>query len=751
MTEQIFKEERVKYRIEGEFCANCSAKMDRMLSSTDGMGDTTINYATKTVSLPPSRVVQAQDIMERIEAGVKLVPIHLKQEAVALDNIAAVNKANKWRITRIITASVLFSMGLLLESHWKNSSWEVLEYLVNLTAYFIVGYKVLAKAVRNIFRGQLFDENFLMSLATIGAIAIHALPEAVAVMLFYSVGEYLEERAVNRSRHSIQALLNFRPEYANLIHQLDVIKVDPEEVQVGQQILVRPGEKVPLDGEIVNGSSFVDTSALTGESVPRKVQVGNTILAGMINTTGVLTVRVTKVLAESSVQKILDLVENASTYKATTEKFITTFARYYTPAVVVAALGIALVPPLLIGGNFQNWLYRALTILVVSCPCALVISVPLGYFGGIGGASRHGILIKGANYLEALTDIRTVVFDKTGTLTEGIFQVVEINPAKGYTERELLEIAALAEAHSSHPIAKSIREKYGKDLLDRDLTGSLSYEEVSGQGIRALLSGKTILVGKAGLLEQAGIFLPGLMADKGLGTVVYISVDGDYVGQLIISDRVKADSRVAIARLNQMGMRTVMLTGDNQAVARAVAKELEVSEYHSDLMPEDKVSWLEMFSQTKRQGKVAFVGDGLNDAPVLTRADVGIAMGGLGSDAAIEAADVVIMEDQPSKLVEAIHIARYTKKIIWQNIGVALGVKLVVVLLAVFGLANMWMAIFADEGVALLAIMNAMRVKWYRSPESSLPATLLQGFKASTLVFVPNGRNLRIKEGEKLS
>jgi len=727
MTEQLSKEERVKYRIEGEFCANCSAKMERMLSATEGIGETTINYATKTVFLPPSRTVQAGDIMERIEAGVKLVPIHTKQKVATPDNTAAVAKDNKRRLIRIAIAGALFAVGLVFESRWKNSSREILEYLVNLTAYFIVGYKVLAKAVRNLFRGQLFDENFLMSLATVGAIAIHALPEAVAVMLFYSVGEYLEERAVNRSRHSIQALLNFRPEYANLVHQLDVLKVDPEDVQVGQQILVRPGEKVPLDGEIVNGSSFVDTSALTGESVPRKVQVGNTILAGMINTTGVLTVRVTKVFAESSVQKILDLVENASTHKATTEKFITTFARYYTPAVVVVATGIALVPPLLSGGNFQDWLYRALTILVISCPCALVISVPLGYFGGIGGASRHGILIKGANYLEALTDLRTVVFDKTGTLTEGVFQVVEISPAKGYTKKELLEIAARAEAHSPHPIAKSIREKYGKDLKDSNLTGLQSYEEVSGQGIRASFNGKTVLVGKAELLEQAGILTPRLTLDKGLGTEVYISVNGDYAGQLIISDRVKPDSRETIAGLNQMGLKTVMLTGDNPSVAKAVAEELALSEYYSDLMPEDKVAWLETFSQAKGQGKVAFVGDGINDAPVLTRADVGIAMGGLGSDAAIEAADVVIMEDQPSKLLEAIHIARYTKKIIWQNIGFALGVKLLVILLATFGLANMWVAIFADEGVALLAIMNAMRVRWYNSPKNFLPeASLMQ-------------------------
>ncbi|MDP4127610.1 MAG: heavy metal translocating P-type ATPase [Bacillota bacterium] len=716
MSERIYQaEERLKYRIEGEFCANCSAKMERTLSATEGIGETTINYATKTILLPPSRVEQAQAIIETIEAGVKLVPILTNQKVAASDNTAAENKENKQRLIRVTIACALFAAGLLFGSRWQNSSWEVLEYVVNLTAYFIAGYKVLAKAVRNTVRGQLFDENFLMALATIGAIAIHALPEAVAVMLFYSVGEYLEERAVNRSRHSIQALLNFRPEFANLVHQLDVIKVDPEEVQVGQQILVRPGEKIPLDGEIVNGSSFVDTSALTGESVPRKAQVGDTALAGMINTTGVLTMRVTKGFAESSVQKILDLVENAGSHKATTEKFITTFARYYTPAVVVAAFGLAIVPSLLLGGDFQNWLYKALTILVISCPCALVISVPLGYFGGIGGASRQGILIKGANYLEALTAVRTVVFDKTGTLTEGVFQVIEINPAKGYTEKELLEIAAHAEAHSPHPIAKSIRERYGNDVKGSDLTGARGYEEISGQGIRALINEKTVLVGKAELLEQAGISIPGLTVHAGRGTVVYIAVDGTYAGQLTISDRVKTDSREAMTRLNQMGMKTVMLTGDNQSVARAVAEELAVGEYHADLMPEDKVSWLETLKATKGQGKVAFVGDGLNDAPVLTRADVGIAMGGLGSDAAIEAADVVIMEDQPSKLVDAIYIARYTKKIIWQNIGVALGVKLVFILLAVFGMTNMWMAIFADEGVALLAILNAMRIRWYYS------------------------------------
>ncbi|KLU62528.1 zinc-transporting ATPase [Peptococcaceae bacterium CEB3] len=707
-------EKRVKYRIEGEFCANCSAKMERVLSATEGMGETTINYAAKTVFLLPSLVMQAQDIMGRIEPGVELVPIRAQPNADTADRTATLEKAKHRRLFRIMTACALFAVGLAFAPYWKNSSGQVLEYLLNLTAYFMVGYKVLWQAVRNIARGQMFDENFLMSLATVGAIAIHELPEAVAVMLFYSVGEYLEERAVNRSRRSIQTLVSIRPDFANLIHQLNVTKVDPEEVRVGQQILVRPGERVPLDGEVMSGSSFVDTSALTGESVPRKVQAGDTVLAGMINSSGLLTLRVVREFAQSSVQKILDLVENAGTHKATTEKFITTFARYYTPAVVIAALGLALLPPLLIGGDFQDWLYRALTVLVISCPCALVISIPLGYFAGIGGASKQGILVKGANYLEALTDVRTVVFDKTGTLTEGIFQVVEINPAVGYTKKQLLEIAANAEAHSPHPIAKSIREKYGQD---RDLTEVQNYEEISGRGIRALVNGKTVLVGKAELLEQAGIQIPSLAVDQGLGTVVYISVDQEYAGQLLISDRVKADSRETVARLNHMGMKTVVLTGDHQSVAAAVAEELTVSEYHADLLPEDKVSWLETLRQSKRQGKVAFVGDGLNDAPVLAQADVGIAMGGLGSDAAIEAADVVIMDDQPGKLVDAIHIARYTKMIIWQNIAFALAVKLVVIFLGIFGLANMWMAVFADEGVALLAILNALRVRRYHNPE----------------------------------
>ena len=705
--------DKLQYRIEGEFCANCSAKMERALSATEGIGETAINYATKTVYLPPSMMSQAQEIMERIEPGVKLVPIERSKSKSPVENEEKEAKETRQKLTTILIAGILFAIGLIFGSKWHNTSFEILEYLVYLAAYLLVGREVLEKAFRNIIRGSIFDENFLMALATIGAIAIHELPEAVGVMLFYSVGEYFEDRAVNRSRRSIQAVLNIRPDYANLVNQLDVKKVDPEEVHIGQQILIRPGEKVPLDGEIVHGTSFVDTSALTGESVPRKVEVGDTVLAGMINTSGVLTVRVTREFADSSVQKILDLVENASTRKAKTEKFITTFARYYTPAIVVVALGIALIPPFFMGGDFREWLYRAMTILVISCPCALVISVPLGYFGGIGGASRHGILVKGANYLEALTDVRTVIFDKTGTLTQGVFEVNKIEAMNEYTEEQLLEIAATVEAHSSHPIAKSIRDRWGKEI---DTASIASYEEISGKGIRAVLNGKAVFAGKKDLLLQNSISVPELKINE-VGTQVYIAVDGKYIGNLLISDRAKEGAKEAVANLNQVGITTVMLTGDHSTVAKAVSEQLGIKEYHADLLPEDKVTWLEKYLQKENgKGKVVFVGDGINDAPVLTRADIGVAMGGLGSDAAIEAADVVLMEDQPSKLVSAIDIARFTKKIIWQNIGFALVIKLGFIVLGMFGVANMWEAVFADVGVALLAILNATRVRRYSNP-----------------------------------
>ena len=705
-------DERVKYRIEGEFCANCAAKMERALSITEGIGSTSINYATKTVFLPPYMAEEAQRIMENIEDGVKLVPIEKKKDKA---NQEPERSPLGGKLTSIILAGVLFAVGLVFASRWHGTSLEAFEYLVYLMAYVLVGHEVLGKALRNILRGAVFDENFLMALATIGAIAIHQLPEAVGVMLFYSIGEYIENRAVNRSRRSIQALLDIRPDYANLMNQLDVVKVDPEDVQVGQQIMVRPGEKVPLDGEILQGSSYLDTSALTGESVPRRVEVGDVVLAGTINQSGVLVVRVIREFAESSVQKILDLVENASSRKASTEKFITTFARYYTPLVVMFALGIALLPPLFFGGSLREWLYRAMTILVISCPCALVISVPLGYFGGIGGASKHGILIKGANFLEALTDVRTVVFDKTGTLTQGVFEVVRIHVANGYSEKELLEIAATAEAHSSHPIAKSIRDKFSKDIDTGLIEG---YEELSGKGIRVNLRGQEVLVGKADLLAQAGVSIPTEVSD-GAGTTVHIAINGQYAGYLLIADKPKAGAHETVQALNKAGIKTVMLTGDHQSVAKTVSEELGVTEYHADLLPEDKVSWMEKLiaeSRGEGKGKVAFVGDGINDAPVLTQADIGVAMGGLGSDAAIEAADVVLMEDQPEKLLGAISIARFTKKIIWQNIGFALVIKLGFIVLGAFGVANMWEAVFADVGVALLAILNATRVRTYSLP-----------------------------------
>ncbi len=707
-------EERVKYRIKGEFCANCSAKMERALSETTGIGPTSINYAAKTVFLPPAMVPEAQRIMENIEHGVKLVAVENQRDKSSDQKPEESLLGGK--LMGIIIAGILLAIGLIFGSKLHGTSLEPIEYVVYLSAYVLVGYEVLSAALRNILRGSVFDENFLMALATIGAITIHQLSEAVGVMLFYSVGEYIQARAVDRSRRSIQDLMDIRPDYANLISQLDVVKVDPEDVQIGQNIMVRPGEKVPLDGEVLNGSSFLDTSALTGESVPRRVETGDTVLAGTINQSGVLTVRVTRKFAESSVQKILDLVENAGARKANAEKFITTFARYYTPLVLIVALGIAFLP-LFFGGALREWLYRALTILVISCPCALVVSIPLGYFGGIGGASKQGILVKGANFLEALTKVRTVVFDKTGTLTQGVFEVVQINPAHGFTENELLEIAAIAEAHSSHPIAKSIRDKFGKEI---DLALIEGYQEISGKGIQVSLCGQEVLVGKAVLLEQAGVDVLA-EADNRTGTTVHLAVNGRYAGYLLISDKPKAGAQATVNALNKTGVRTVMLTGDHESVAKAVSEELGVAEYHADLLPEDKVTWLEKLIGEARgqgEGKVVFVGDGINDAPVLTQADIGVAMGGLGSDAAIEAADVVLMEDQPEKLLTAVSIARYTKVIIWQNIILAMAIKLGFIILGAFGVANMWEAVFADVGVALLAILNATRVRTYLAPQS---------------------------------
>ena len=710
-SQENYSQGRLKYRLVGLCCANCALKIEKAFCAEETIGPTTLNFATQTVFLPSAALDLAQRIVDRIEPGVKLTLVDRRKSKTK--DLQESSQQSRGKMLRMIVASVLFVLGLVFTTFEQNPS-RVLEYTIFLTAYGLVGYEVLYLALRNMVRGALFDENFLMALATLGAIVIHQLPEAVGVMLFYTIGEYIQNLAVNRSRHSIQALMDIRPDYANLIHQLDVLKVEPEDVQVGQQILVRPGERIPLDGEVLKGSSFVDTSALTGESVPRKVEAGDVVLSGMMNSSGVLTVRVTHPYAESSVEKIFELVENASARKARTENFITTFSRYYTPGVVLTALAIAIVPPLLGAGTFSHWLYRALTILVISCPCALVISVPLGYFGGIGGAARQGILVKGANFLEALTQVKTVVFDKTGTLTQGVFEVIKLQPAKGFSPEYLLEIAATAEAHSSHPIAKSIRHNYALPLEVETLE---DYEEISGRGIQAKIKGQEIFVGKAALLQQAGISVLEDSDHEKAGTFVHVAVSGQYVGYILIADRLKSGAQATIKALEKIGLKTVMLTGDHQKVARSVASDLGVNEYYADLLPQDKVSWLEkIMSEKDGNGKVIFVGDGINDAPVLTRADVGIAMGGLGSDAAIEAADVVLMEDQPYKLLTAIDIAHYTKKIIWQNIFFALGIKLGFILLGIMGMANMWEAVFADVGVALLAVLNAARVQRYSSP-----------------------------------
>jgi len=573
-----------------------------------------------------------------------------------------------------------------------------------LIAYLIVGRDVLRKAFRNIRNGQVFDENFLMTVATIGAFATAEYAEAVFVMLFYQTGELFQDYAVGKSRRSIAALMEIRPDTANLEGENgETEEVDPEDVEVGAIIVVKPGERVPLDGVVLSGASSLDTAALTGESLPRDVAAGDTVISGCVNQTGVLRVQVTRPCQESTVSKILEMVESASEKKAVSEQFITRFARYYTPCVVLAAVLLAVIPPLLTGGNWGEWIHRALIFLVISCPCALVISVPLSFFGGIGGASRCGILVKGSNYLEALAKAETVVFDKTGTLTQGTFTVTAIHPENGFTEETLLETAALVEQFSNHPISQSLRSAWGGEAIPHRVT---EVEEIAGHGVQATVDGRVVCAGNDRLMERVDAHWH--PCDTA-GTIVHITVDGLYAGHIVISDLPKKDASAAIADLKRSGVkRTVMLTGDTEAAAKAVAKELGLDEYHAQLLPGDKVEKVEqLLSQSS--GNLVFVGDGINDAPVLTRADIGIAMGALGSDAAIEAADIVLMDDRPSKIAAAIRIARKTLRIVRQNIVFALGVKGIVLVLGALGYANMWLAVFADVGVAFLAILNAMR------------------------------------------
>lgn len=615
---------------------------------------------------------------------------------------------NLWGELRpIAIATPLLLIGLIFHDALYQTPFAIAEYAVLIPAYLLCGWGVLTTAGRNIRRGRIFDENFLMAIATLGAIAIHELPEAVGVMLFFQVGELVQGIAVGRSRRSIQSLLEVRPDKANLKVNGEVKTVAPETVKIGDLILVRPGEKVPLDGEIIEGSSQVETSALTGESIPRSVTVGESILAGMVNQSGTLTIRVTKPFGESSIARILQLVENARSKKAETEKFITRFARIYTPVVVFLSLAVALVPPLLIpGATAATWTYRALVLLVISCPCGLVISIPLGYFGGIGGAAKQGILVKGSTFLDALTQVKTVVFDKTGTLTQGNFQVTEVISDNGLSQNQLLELAAQVESQSNHPVAQSIQRAYGKAI---ETARVQDYQEISGHGIRAKVDGRIVLAGNDRLLHREAIPHDVCVVE---GTVAHIAVDGEYRGRILIADELKEDAIAAIQGLHQRQIQTVMLTGDSQTVADAIARQLGITRYQAELLPEDKVDALEsiMASVKSPRHTVAFVGDGINDAPVIARADVGIAMGGLGSDAAIETADVVIMTDAPSKVAQGIAIAHRTLAIVWQNIILALTVKGIFIALGAIGIATLWEAVFADVGVALLAILNASRV-----------------------------------------
>ncbi|MCC5664750.1 cadmium-translocating P-type ATPase [Nostoc sp. CHAB 5784] len=612
----------------------------------------------------------------------------------------------KNEILPLVVILSLYAPGVIFENQLHNTFYSIGEYLLFIPAYLLSGWSVLKTAGRNILKGRVFDETFLMAVATLGAIAIHKLPEAVGVMLFYKIGELFQDIAVSRSRNSIKALLEVRPDYANIQTERELKKVSPNTVNIGDIIVVKPGEKIPLDGEIIDGNSQVDTSALTGESVPRTVRLGETVLAGMINKMGVLNIRVTKLFDDSSIVKILDLVQNAKSKKAETEKFITQFARYYTPIVVFTSLGVALLPPLFIAGaTSSEWVYRALILLVISCPCGLVISIPLGYFGGVGGAAKRGILVKGSTFLDALNAVNTVVFDKTGTLTKGVFKVAKIVPSNGYHEQELLQLAAKVELHSNHPIAQSIRKAYGGKIDEFEVR---DYEEIPGYGIKAKVENRVVIAGSDRLLHRENITHANCQLE---GTVIHLAVDNIYAGYIVIADEPKEDAIQAIQALKGMGVeKTVMLTGDNQAIASRIAQQLGIDAYEAELLPEGKVNAIEkLLSTVGKHSKVAFVGDGINDAPVIARADVGIAMGGLGSDAAIETADIVIMTDAPSKVAEAIQIARKTRKIVWQNIGFALAIKGVFIGLGILGIATMWEAVFADVGVAMLAILNATR------------------------------------------
>ena len=601
---------------------------------------------------------------------------------------------------KIIISLILFLIAMII-----NFDNELINKGIFIIAYIIVGLEIIRKALKNIFRGKVFDENFLMTVATVGAFGIGEFPEAVAVMLFYQVGELFQSYAVDKSRKSIASLMDIRPDYANIEKDGKVLKVDPDDVKIGDIIIIKPGEKVPLDGIVIEGNTSLDTKALTGESLPREVTPGDEILSGSINISGLIKVKVSKEYGESTVSKILDLVENASSKKSKSENFITKFAKYYTPIVVIIAILLVLVPVIFFGGEFSDWIYRALSFLVVSCPCALVISIPLSFFGGIGGASKMGILIKGSNYLEAIASTEIIVFDKTGTLTEGIFEVQKINP-KDIDENDLIEIAAYAECYSNHPISLSIKRAYGKQI---DKSKIKSTEELSGRGIVAIINGKNVLVGNEKLLNENNIEFE---KNNDVGTILYVAIDNKYVGNIVIADKIKEDAKDSIMSLKKSNIKqAVMLTGDRKAVGENVAGILGIDKVYTELLPDGKVEKVEeLLKEKSEKGKLAFVGDGINDAPVLALADIGIAMGGLGADSAIEAADIVLMTDEPSKIVDTIKLSKRTMKIVKENIIFAISIKVLVLILSAIGISTMWEAVFADVGVSIIAILNALRV-----------------------------------------
>ena len=728
--------------IEGLDCPNCAAKIERKLNTLQKIKAATVDFLGKRVIVESEDFSQdelakfIQTEVDKIEDGVKISTKRLHSYGHTHHHSHSHSRIHSHSHThgegdtdkikkKLLIGGIIFVLGIFIPK-----TLFIPKFAVFLVSYFIIGGDVLVSAVKNILRGQVFDENFLMAIATIGAFAIGEYPEGVAVMLFYQLGELFQGIAVNNSRKSIIALMDIRPDYANLKTDSEIKKVNPDEIKVADIIVVKPGEKVPLDGKIITGNSTFDTSALTGESLPREAKTGDIVLSGFINKTGLVEIEVTKVFSESTVSKILDLVENSSSKKSKTENFITKFAKYYTPAVVITALITAIFPPLLIpNATFTDWIYRALIFLVVSCPCALIISIPLGFFGGIGGTSKHGILVKGANYLEALNDVESIVMDKTGTLTKGVFKVTEINVENNVkindfennktdlTQPLLLKYAAHIEKFSNHPIAQSIVSEYENSIAKTDESIVKDFKEISGFGIKANINNHQILAGNSKLMNSENIRFD---KKENLGTVVYIAFNRQYIGNILISDEIKEDSPKAIRGMKANGIKEiVMLTGDNNAIGKNIAEKLEIDKVFAELLPNEKVEKLEEIYKTKSEkGKVVFVGDGINDAPVLARADIGIAMGGVGSDAAIEAADVVIMNDEPSKIVTAMKIAKKTKSIVWQNITLAFTVKIIVLILGLFGDATMWEAVFADVGVALLAVLNATRVLKYKVNEN---------------------------------